>query len=454
MRAFFYMNQEDEPVNETEAEDIIQEESIPVIVFNADQEAGIETFLGFLMSDERELRLRGPAGVGKTFLMKHMFTNVLKDYYDACKLFDTPATIREVAFTATTNKAAEVLASQINHPAQTIHSYLSLRVVNNFSDGSTSLEKTRNYKVRSNILLFIDEASMADSPLIKIIRESFLHSKIVWVGDHSQLAPVFEDVPPIYKKPMPDINLTIPVRNANQPALMNLCSQLRETVATGVFKPIEAVPGVIDYLTPDMMALALDHYFINPDVDARILCYTNKQVNTFNAHVRYIRNLPDHFTVGEHLVAASAYKFGEDSLSVEEQVTVISEDFANPREVSVGDAKFWTYNVTIENMFGTYMQVRVPVDRKHFDDILKYFKRTKQWILYFRLKENFPDLRPLDAATIYKAQGSTYETTFVDLTDVSSCTHANQVARMLYVAVSRPKSRLFLYGQLKPAYGG
>ena len=446
MRAFFYMNQEDEPVTEDEA--------IPEIIFNTDQATGIETFLGFLMSDERELRLRGPAGVGKTFLMKYMFTNVLKDYYDACKLFDTPATIKEVAFSATTNKAAEVLSAQINRPAQTIHSYLGLRVVNNFEDGSTSLEKTRNYVIRHNILLFIDEASMADTALIRIIRESFIGSKIVWVGDHSQLAPVMEEIPPIYKRDMTDIHLTIPVRNAGQPALMNLCAQLRETVETGVFKPVLPVHGVIDYLNPDQMRIALDHYFINPDVNARILCYTNKQVNAFNGHVRYIRNLPDHFTVGEHLVAASAYKFGEDTLSVEEQVEVVSEKYDDQREIQLGDARFMVYNMVIRNMFGTLMQVKVPADPNHFNEVLKYFKRTKKWPMYFRMKETYPDLRPVDSATIYKAQGSTYETVFVDLSDVSTCTHASQVARMLYVAFSRPTSRLFLYGQLKPAYGG
>ena len=440
MRAFFYMSEE--------------ENEIPVIVFNADQQAGIETFLGFLMSDERELRLRGPAGVGKTFLMKHMYTNVLKDYYDACKLFDTPATIKEVAFTATTNKAAEVLSSQINTHAQTIHSYLGLRVVNDFSDGTSRLEKTKAYKVRSNILLFIDEASMSDTHLIRIIRESFLHSKIVWVGDHSQLAPVGEQIPPIYNRELTDIHLTIPVRNAGQPALMNLCSQLRETVATGVFKPIEPVHGVIDYLNDELMAAALDHYFTNPDVNARILCYTNHKVNTFNSHIRYIRNLPDHFTAGEHLVAASAYMYGEDSLSVEEQVEVISEDYANPKNIELGGATFQIYNMVIKNMFGTLMQVKVPYDPAHFAEVLKYFKRTKKWIYFFRMKENYPDLRPVDAATIYKAQGSTYETVFIDLGDVSTCTHAMQVARMLYVGVSRPTTRLFLYGGLKPAYGG
>ena len=162
------------------------------IVLNEDQAEGAEQCLAFLLSDDKEFHLKGPAGVGKTFMMKWINSTILADYRQACQLYDIPETINEVAFTATTNKAAEVLGDSLGLPAQTIHSYLMLRVFNDHNDGSTRLEKTRNYKVRSNVLLFVDEASMVDLNLRKIIRESFINSKIIWVGDEYQLAEALQ----------------------------------------------------------------------------------------------------------------------------------------------------------------------------------------------------------------------------------------------------------------------
>lgn len=74
--------------------------------------------------------------------------------------------------------------------------------------------------------------------------------------------------------------------------------------------------------------------------------------------------------------------------------------------------------------------------------------------MYYSLKEQFPDLRPRDAATIHKAQGSTYNQVFIDLSDLSTCRNPDMAARLLYVAFSRAKERVVLYGKLAPKYGG
>ena len=96
----------------------------------------------------------------------------------------------------------------------------------------------------------------------------------------------------------------------------------------------------------------------------------------------------------------------------------------------------------------------VPTDRAHFDALVKYYKRQKNWERYFYLKQNFPDLRPRDAATVHKSQGSTYDSVFVDLGNISTCHQADQAARMLYVAFSRAKHKVYVYGDLAEKYGG
>src|SRR5690606_19963698 len=80
---------------------------------------------------------------------------------------------------------------------------------------------------------------------------------------------------------------------------------------------------------------------------------------------------------------------------------------------------------------GIFEKVPLPVDRDHFLAMLRYFKNQKNWPAFFDLKNYYPDLRPQDASTVYKAQGSTYDTVFIDLTNISTCHNPSQAARML-----------------------
>ena len=45
-------------------------------------------------------------------------------------------------------------------------------------------------------------------------------------------------------------------------------------------------------------------------------------------------------------------------------------------------------------------------------------------------------------------------TVFIDLDNIGSCNNPDQVARMLYVAISRARNRIFLFGKLPAKYGG
>ena len=58
------------------------------------------------------------------------------------------------------------------------------------------------------------------------------------------------------------------MRNNGQPALMNLCNQLRETVRTQQFNPIQLVPNVIDHVEADEMMQLIQQLMIGPGAGA------------------------------------------------------------------------------------------------------------------------------------------------------------------------------------------
>lgn len=109
----------------------------------------------------------------------------------------------------------------------------------------------------------------------------------------------------------------------------------------------------------------------------------------------------------------------------------------------------------LRNKFGSvYTDVPLPEDKNHFNALIKFYQKDKNWNRYFHLKNTYPDLRPRDAATVHKAQGSTYDTVFVDLSNLSTCHNPVMVARLLYVAFTRARTRVVLYGELAAKYGG
>lgn len=426
------------------------------ITLNQGQQAAADGFFNFLFSKDSELIISGPGGVGKTFLMGHLIDQVMPHYHESCHLLGIDPIYQGVMMTATTNKAAEVLGQATRRPTSTVHSFLNLLLRDDFETGISKLVKSKNWTVHRGQILFIDECSMIDGGLLQMIREGTHQCKIVYVGDHCQLAPIQETISPIYKAspPMPFYELLEPVRNANQPALLAVCTQLRETVETGKFRPIKTVPGVIDLLDGPSMEKEIQAHFKDPTNHDRILAYTNNQVIAYNDYIRIFRGLPSTFTVGEHVVSNTAIQMGRlGMIHVEDEFRI--DRVTQPCKVLLDEGvEFEVIYCTLSGSHYTFEQVPVPVDRDHFNKLVKYYQKQKSWRMFYQLKNNYPDLRPRDAATVHKAQGSTYETVFVDLDDLSTCHNPNMAARLLYVAFTRAKQRVVLYGKLAPKYGG
>lgn len=432
------------------------------IPLNQGQTAAGEAFFAFLFNDdEKEMIISGPGGVGKSHLISALIDNIMPRYFKMCDLMGLKPKYDGVEMTATTNKAAEVLAISTSRPTSTVHSFLNLKVQEDYKTGKTKLTKNNNtWKVHQDKIVIVDEASTTDTELINMLHEGTHNCKIVYVGDHCQLAPVTEQISPIYRQNLPFYELTEQMRTA-VPELQSLNDQLRATVETGNFQPIQIVPGLIDWLDDDQMQAEIAQTFTHQTHSSRILAYTNDRVNQYNEHIRDLRHLPNHYTVGELLINNSAIslKTGEGNralmVSVEAELEIIDLAPHNTIVNVAPNADLEVCYATVRLSRGTvFDKVALPVDRTHYLELIRYFQKTKNWNRYFYMKQNFPDFRPRDASTVHKAQGSTYDTVFIDLGNISTCHNPNQVARMLYVAFSRARHRVFLYGQLAEKYGG
>lgn len=434
----------------------------PKTVYNLNQGQKdlAEVFYQFLFSAdiEKEFIVSGPAGVGKTYWMGYIIDVVMPRYHEMCKLLGITPEYEMVVMTAVTNKAADVLSKATGYNAQTIHSFLNIIVKNDFKTGETKLSKhPKNWHVHEKLILFIDECSMIDTELYKIIQEGTHKCKIVYVGDHKQLAPVKETLSPVYKHNAPFFELTEPMRT-KLPELQALNQQLRDTVGNGVFKPIQIIPGVIDHLDDNQLQTMLQQTFNQQTLDSRVLAYTNQRVIEFNDYIRYdIRKLPSTLKAGEYLVNNSPVKLGlSNQVIPAEQTVKVIFNSGSSTDMIIEKVYLDYDDILVSDDYGHEFLLKIPTNRTHYNELLKYFSssKVKNWAAFFKLKEQYADLRPRDAATVHKSQGSTYDSVFVDLGNISTCRQPDQVARMLYVALSRARNHIYLYGELVSKYGG
>lgn len=416
-------------------------------VLNQEQMAAFQDVLAFINDPNRKYhRVSGGAGTGKSFFISKVADDILKH-----KKPEVPLT--SVAITATTNKAAAVLKNTMQHrrgDIQTIYSFMNLRVHNDFTSGEQRVVPTAKWEVHQNVFIIVDEASMVSRVLYDFIDKGTMQScKILFVGDQNQLAPVKEHISPVYSKAKSESFLISPVRQQNQQALMDLADMAKDTVLTGKFHRIQEVPGVIDFVSGNQMKGIMEREYHAEDPAKRILCYTNDRVRNYNLYVRELRGYTKNYEVGEMLTNNSAAELTDKTrLYTDQVVEVIERGEPYQSEVVPGGICDMVDLVVRDPDTLMIYNVTVTEDPHDREEVLKYWKSRKKWDRFFKFRDNHPDLRSVAASTTHKAQGSTYDEVIVDLADIGKCTQDEMAARLQYVALTRPKNRIYIRGEL------
>lgn len=416
------------------------------------QQKAAKELIEFLLGTKEELVICAAAGCGKTYLVSWFLKEGYKEYLQECNKrglvcsYTLPPVV-----TATTNKAAEVLRDKLGYPVPTIHSFLRLKVEEDYSEGITKIVKKDNYKIRTNGIVFIDECSMISSELYTYIKNTLINCKIIYVGDKDQLDPVRAYISPIFiDESIPKIELTENIRLKNHPEFLELAEQLKNTVITKKFYPIKPIKELIEYVNQDELKRVIDTNFAIPNKDSKILTYTNKKALLYNDYIKQdLRQANYPFLVGEWYIVNSPLFDENDKIifvtDKEIKITDIEEELTlNFLDKSLNIVKLWSYD---EYFYA-------PLYTEEYLGLLKELAKRKEWKRFFFLKKHIADLRLADSCTIHKAQGSTYKNVIVDLGDLGKCTSYNTAARLLYVACTRATDHIYLTGSLPKRLGG
>ena len=410
------------------------------LTLTQDQQNALDAFTRFLTDPtETVFVLSGYSGTGKTTLIKYLL-ELLPKFMKMARLINARLPEYTVALTATTNKAAETFSHITQHPVKTIHSHLGLRVHKDYETNSTHLVPHKGAYPQEEQLLFVDEASYIDSTLLQWIFKMTRRCKIVFIGDPAQLTPVMSGHIPVFHSHFTEAKLEKVVRQAEGNPIIDLSTKFREVVNTGQY--FSFVPdGVhIQHLDRDAFNEALFKEVSRPDWkhrDSKLLAWTNKCCVDYNHWLTsQITGTPE-FQAGDYAIC-NAYKASRHGgIKTDQLVCITRISPATSRRVP-------GFRVLLDYGDEFFLPALLS-DKKA---LIKQATVCQEPEILMEIDQYWIDLRAAYACTVNKAQGSTHDRVFIDLDDIKRCTSGNQIARMLYVAVSRAREQVFLTGDL------
>lgn len=420
------------------------------VVFNADQMKAKEMFDEFMQNpDINEMGLVGPPGRGKSWLINQFILGLHTENRIMNHLLDESNNVN-LALTATSNESANLISETCGISATTIHSLLGLRVMDNYTNGDTYLVKTKNYKYRYGMLVIIDEAGWVNEELLDIIRTTLYDCKILYVYDHKQLTSVNKkngkvSTCAVHTQVNYTAYLGINERNNNPIGIIG--DRFRDSVGEPYFPHLEEFPGWVEWIDDDEFNRLIQNHFVENQHSAKILAWTNNMVNSYNEYVRDDIYEFVEFMPGETVVTNKPILHPDGS-------TVL---YATDSRITVAKVLEQTSRMGIEGYEFCDVQgniIFVPYDIGLVNNLIKQAAKEKDWVTYFGLKNGINDLRPMYASTVHKVQGKTNDITIVDLDNIGRNPNAEEVKRLLGVAFSRPRKKLYLYGHLPRKYGG
>ena len=472
-----------------------------IVGFTADQANAYNHLMDFINSDYNEddykRALVGPAGTGKTYLVKALIKNSNLAY-------------STIGVAAPTHKACRILNENIAMSSikiNTLQSDLGLRLnfdIEKFDINNPPFDPRGRIKIGDYKLYIIDEASMINSSLLIFLERTCKSKKckIIYIGDEYQLAPVGERYSSAFKNVITYSLEEIVRQEEDNPIRPLINDVLRKDIKNKTFKFLEHISknkesfdsdNTKGYKVCNSAEFAEKVYsnFSDPalttNIDfAKVLSFTNASVSFWN---KFIRNkiIEDSeksiITKNDLIISYTTLVNAFNDTIIKNSEDYIIDDIVNYvhpvynlrgfliRFVAIHGGKVTTPLFVLDHSNMDTMRNYVALSNTMINaaKTAKANVRSTKWKEYYEFKDscllltNIVDntgkaifSRNLDygfALTTHKSQGSTFDTVLVDVNDIvfdkygRVYANAEEINRRLYVACSRAKNKLYLrYG--------
>jgi exodeoxyribonuclease-5 len=470
--------------------------------FTDDQRKAYTSLIEFInqpydVSDYKRA-LIGAAGTGKTYLVKALIKNCGISY-------------STIGLAAPTHKACRVLGESVGIPnvkINTLQSDLGLRLnfdVDKFDIDNPPFDPKGRIKIGDYRLYIVDESSMINRGLVMFLEKTCKSNrcKIIYIGDSSQLAPVNEKYSSAFRG-IKTCFLKQVVRQGDDNPVSYLLDLLRYDIEHKTFNflsyisnnrsrfnadntkgycvctPVEFEKAVYTNFSDEELTSNIDY--------AKVIAYTNNSVSAWNKFIRnaIIKDADKSVITKNDLIISYVTivnQFNECIIkNSEEYILKDVVNYTHPKYNLKGFMVRFTaihggsnttplFIIDHKDRFTINMYVKLSREMIQSAKAASLKIRAQRWKDYFTFKESCLLLtnimnpttgkiefsRDLDygfSLTSHKSQGSTFDTSLVDVNDIvfdkygNPYTDAEEINRRLYVACSRCKNKLFLkYGK-------
>lgn len=412
------------------------------------------------IDQKKHMTIRGPAGTGKTTLMKFLLNELDRRGYNG------------VILTAPTHQAKKELSKAAGRLANTIHSVFKINPVT--LEENCIFEQRQLPDLSKARVIVVDECSMPDRKLFDIIMNTIPSwCVIIAVGDHAQLRPVDLNgngaglLSPFFTDPrFLQVELTEIRRQGENSPIIQVGTDIRN--GKWIYPCVRDGHGVHQHMQVADFMKAYFNVVKKPEDfhTSRCLAYTNKTVDKLNTIIRkHIFKTDFPFVLGEILVMQEPL-MQELSYQGKKMQEII---FNNGQHVRILQIKQGTKTIRARGMDDEvdieYFRLEVESTEEEEDEYAKtwidvivsdheinkfnyYQARTAQayksgevkawWKDFWSNKNEFVKIKPLPAQTIHKSQGSTFDNGFM----FTGCIHSADIdlaQQLLYVGTTRAR---------------
>lgn len=427
---------------------------------NAQQSEAIDKIIDFIDNGNPSewFMLQGKAGTGKTTLIQEVINRV---------------GTYEVVVSALSHKAKSVLDKKLQAAGLDVDAYSVAKLLGiklNLENGRFEPDPYADVPVQYPRIIIVDEASMIPENILNEIMEQKRQSaKVIFLGDIGQLPPIREGKD---NKPSPTFDtpnqykLTERVRQGEESPILpyadlywnNSQSEVSVTNPAPDSKRVNQRGAGTELLFETNIADAVDsrvNLFLRAKEEGnsnliKIVTYTNAKRISLNQRVRnLIFKNPAEYEPGEIIMFNNNYDKG--GVKIENADEFAIKD-VTPEAFEVGGSKFKGFNlqsVSDKGKLFTFPVLQKSEQTQFKDLVSQLFAEAKlmkgrpgykeQLAYAWSVANYFAEIDYAYAITSHKAQGSTYETTIVDESDILGVTATTNASKSqsIYTAITR-----------------
>lgn len=407
---------------------------------------------GNFKASTNHLTINGPAGTGKTTMMKFLIS------------WARSQGITGMVLAAPTHQSKKVLANATGEEVSTIHSIL--RINPTTYEEKQFFEQKKAPDLQSCKVLICDEASFYNMKLFDILMNSIMPWTIVIsIGDKEQLRPSDDDgaISRFFTdRRFEQVYLT-EVKRSNGP-IIKVATEVRN--GGWIRECIEDNQGVFQN---NSVKGFLDNYFkIVKDADdlfeTRGFAYTNKSVNKFNEIVRKILYKTEYPFIKDEVLVMQAPLINSVKYEGKSYQEIIFNNGELCRVIDVQetnkvlrcrgtdfklDVNYFRLKLeSIDNPGQTeyintiYSEQEQASFHYYMGKVVQQYKSGSSkayWDDFWEIKNSFHDVKAIPFSTIHKGQGSTVDNSFL----YTPCTVKNAepdlAKQLIYVGLTRPR---------------